>query len=150
MKFDIKVYQDHENDFYCKMGHFFANRKYAFEMGGWQFYTKDKAVWFLAFHKNEVAGFCSAIIESTHVYLDNFYVVKKFRGKGLSKILFESRFNYCKLMGSEIRVISDNESQIKKYQKYGFVFYGKKGRYSKFKWNPNKTSNTNRNKKIKT
>lgn len=136
----VKTYIDHEDDFYAIMGPYFANRKYAQEMGGWQFYTKDKAVWFLGFEGETLIGFCSAIFEKTHIYFDNFYVFKQYRGKGYSNQLSEARMGYCRKLNTEIRVISDNPIQHKKYINDGFIQCGKRGRYDKFKWRPDQNT----------
>jgi GNAT superfamily N-acetyltransferase len=134
MERNIITYKNHEGDFYEKMGPFFANRKYAFEMGMWQFYTKDNAVWFVMYQKNVVIGFCSIIIEKTHLFFDNSYIVKEYRGKGYYSELFKVRYEYAKEMNKEIRLICDNESQIKRYTNYGFEHYGFRGRYNKFRY----------------
>lgn len=134
MERNIVVYKDHECDFYEKMGCFFANRKYAFEMGGWQFYTKEKAIWFVLFENGKVIGFNSIIVEKNHLFFDNFYMNKEYRGKGLSKSLFDARFEYAKAIGMEIRCICDNPIQVKRYNDYGFEQYGFRGRYNKFRY----------------
>lgn len=137
MTCQIKIYTNHEDDFYTIMGPFFANRKYAQEMGGWQFYTKEQTTWFVAFINNKVAGFCAAIHEPTHIYFDNFYVLQPYRGQGISNQLSNTRFNYAKQQNKEIRVISNNPIQFRKYIRNGFIEHGHRGRYTKFKWSAN-------------
>ncbi|TXH53477.1 MAG: N-acetyltransferase, partial [Desulfurellales bacterium] len=115
---------------------------FAAEMGGWQFYTKPGAIWLVLFDANDVAGFCSIIPEKTHLFFDNFYIRKEWRGRGLSNILHDARIEFAKKTGREIRVISDNPIQIKKYLSQGFVADGMRGRYSKFKYHaPNRNQN---------
>ncbi len=140
MGFSIVTYLKHEDDFWCKMGKFFAYRKYAKEMGGWQFYTKDKSVWFVSFLDGEIIGFNAIIHEKTHSYFDNFYVLPEFRGKGLSTPLFNMRLNYAISLKREIRVITDNPIQIKRYTDNNFIHYGMRGKYHKFKLYANKNS----------
>lgn len=132
---NIVTYTNHEGNFFAYMGAFFAFRIYAQEMGGWQFYTKPGSVWFVAFDtsKDKVQGFCSIIQEKNHVYFDNMYVLPEYRGQGISRLLYDTRLKYAPLMGQEIRVITDNPIQLKRYRESGFIEYGKRGRYTKFK-----------------
>jgi len=138
MEFEIVTYKEQKEDFYSKMGYFFANRKYAQEFGGWQFYTKENAIWFVAYINGHVAGFNCIIIEKTYLFFDNFYIIEQYRGLGLSNKLHEKRFELAKQMNKEIRCICDNPIQIKRYIKENFTHYGFRGRYHKFKYNGNR------------
>lgn len=130
----VKVYYNHEDDFFSKMGEFFAFRDYAKEMGGWQFYTKKNSIWFLLFVDDVLCGFCSAIKEKTHYYYDNFYVLKEYRGLGYSKILHKKRNSVIFNTETEIRLICDNKIQIDYYSNNKeFEQYGKRGHYLKFR-----------------
>jgi GNAT superfamily N-acetyltransferase len=140
MGFKIVTYTSHEDDFWHKMGPFFAFRSYAHEMGGWQFYSKPGSVWFVALLHNEVVGFCSIIQEKNHIYFDNFYVEKEHRNNGYSTILFKARLDFALSMKQEIRVITNNPIQLKRYHDHGFMLYGMRGKYSKFKYNAGKNS----------
>lgn len=131
---NIYVYIDHEDDFFTLMGKFFAFRHYAHEMGGWQFYTKPGSRWIVATNEaNEVMGFCSIIQERNHIYFDNMYVLKEYRGQGISRALFEMRMKVAEMMQQEIRVITDNPIQLKRYREAGFEEYGMRGKYTKFR-----------------
>lgn len=132
-RFVVRTYTDHEGDFWCLMGRYFAFRDYAHEMGGWQFYTKHGSVWFVLTDGKTVAGFCSIIQERNHIYFDNFFVLKEYRNQGLSRQLWDARMAYAKTMRQEIRVISDNPIQIARYKREGFLYYGMRGRYQKYK-----------------
>lgn len=125
--------EQQDSSFYSIMGKFFAFRKYAHEMGGWQFYNKDNTVWFLMYLEDELIGFCSLFNENTHVYFDNAYIFKEFRGHGYSRQLFDARLTCARNLQKEIRVISDNPRQIHNYIRNGFEFYGKRGRYGKYR-----------------
>lgn len=134
METRILTYTNHEGDFFTRMGKFFAFRIYAQEMGGWQFYTKPGSVWFVAINEtNEVMGFCSIIQEKNHVYFDNMYVLREFRGNGVSRLLFDARLEYAKTMKQQIRVITDTPIQVRRYRECGFEEYGMRGRYIKFR-----------------
>lgn len=136
MERNLIVYESHEGDFFEKMGCFFAFRDYAKEMGGWQFYTKKGSIWFVLFIHEKVAGFCSAIKEKTHWYYDNFYILQKYRGLGYSKILHAKRNKIMFNKNKEIRVITDNEIQLKYYRNHkDFEEYGRRGKYTKFRRN---------------
>ena len=130
----IEVYTPEKQgeDFYSIMGYFFAHRKYAKEMGGWQFYNQDNATWFLGYAKGELIGFCCYFNENTHVFLDNFYILEPYRGNGYSSELFRYRLNNAKVIGKEVRAITDNERQMKNYEKNGFISNGHRGRYKKY------------------
>lgn len=132
-RYTVKTYTNHEEDFWAKMGRFFAFRDYAQEMGGWQFYTKPGSIWFVLYDCDNVAGFCSIIQERNHIYFDNMYVLKEYRGKGLSRMLWDQRMAYARQMHQEIRVISDNPIQLRRYEREGFTFYGMRGHYLKYK-----------------
>jgi GNAT superfamily N-acetyltransferase len=141
----IEIFREETPRFWLLMGKYFAYRSFAFEMGGWQFYTKPFSVWFIALDENDnVLGFCSAINEGRYYFFDNFYVNNEYRGIGTGSELHKIRDKEIKLLNKEIRVISDNPIQIKKYQQYGFIFNGNRGRYHKYKWNPNKASTTDK------
>lgn len=131
------VYREQDRAFYADMGHFFANRTYAAEMGGWQFYTKPGSIWFVAYIGGDVVGFCSAILEKTHWFYDNFYVLPQFRGIGIASKLHELRNNEIMPMMKEIRLIVNHPAQIHKFEQYGFIQSGNRGRYRVYKWHPN-------------
>ena len=132
----VKTYTNHEGDFWATMGRYFAFRDYAHEMGGWQFYTKAGSVWFVLRRGDDVLGFCSIIQERNHIYFDNFYMLKEYRGQRLSRLLWDARMAYARQMKQEIRVISDNPIQLRRYEREGFTFYGMRGHYYKYKlWN---------------
>lgn len=130
----VVVFPQHGKEFFALMGEFFAFRDYAQEMGGWQFYTKKGSVWFVALDDGGcVQGFCSIIQERTHIYFDNMYVLRECRGRWISRLLFDERLRYARRMGQEIRVITDNPIQLRRYRESGFLECGKRGRYTKFK-----------------
>ena len=132
----IKTYEKQSKMFWQEMGEYFANRKFANEMGGWQFYSVDSAIWFILCDSlSNIVGFNSIIPKSNHLFFDNFYIKKKYRGKGYSNLLHEKRFEYAKLMNKEIRLICDNPIQIKKYNELGFEYYGNRGKYLKYRYN---------------
>jgi len=129
----VKTYINHENDFWCKMGKFFAFRDYMHEMGGWQFYSKEGSIWFVATIDEKVVGFCSLIKERTHLFFDNFYVLKQYRGQRILSLLFEKGLKVALESKKEIRAITDNPIMIKKFGSVGFEYYGNRGRYKKYK-----------------
>ena len=133
MEHVVVIYESHCDDFYAVMGEYFAHREYAQEFGGWQFYTKKGATWFVMLTmQREVIGFCSIIRERTHNHWDNFYFRKAYRGLGLSRKLYDLRQRYSDMERREVRVITDTPIQIARYERNGFVFAGMRGRYSKY------------------
>lgn len=133
----ILTYEQHEQNekFYSIMGRFFASRDCAKEMGGWQFYNKDNSTWLLAYEGKDLIGFCALFEENTHVFMDNFYILKSYRGKGYSRTLFDYRLKFAKGLNKEIRVITNNPFQMKNYERNGFTHYGDRGQYRKYKVN---------------
>ncbi len=128
----LMTYKDHEANFWELMGKYFAFRDWAHEMGGWQFYSKPGSIWFILIGDPGIIGFCSIINEKTHNYFDNFYIFPEYRKRGYSKILWDSRWEYAMSLKREIRVISDNAIQIKRYEDCGMEFYGMRGHYKKY------------------
>lgn len=133
----IIVYKPHEQnkEFYSIMGYYFAHKKYAYEMGGWKFYSKEGiTTWFLAYVDNILVGFCALFEETTHLFMDNFYIIKEYRGKGYSRTLFDYRLNYAKInFKKEIRAITDNVLQEKNYIRNNMEYYGLRGHYKKYR-----------------
>lgn len=124
----IKETNGSETIFYFLMGKFFADRKIIKEMDC-QIYNENNMDWFLYFNKEgEVIGFLSLEPKKDYLYLDNFYVVEKERGKGVG----ESLLKYCLDNKSKnIKLISRNELAINLFEKYNFKKIGKNGRYYK-------------------
>ena len=139
---EFKIYEenDQNKDFYAEMGEFFANRSYAKEFGGWQFYNEPNSVWFISYISDQIVGFCAVFNRKTHIFWDNFYILKDYRGLGISTLMIKKRFLYCQKFKKEIRSITDNPIQMKNYKKIGMVEYGKRGRYTKYR---NKVASSN-------
>ena len=76
----LRVYLNHEADFYAKMGPFFATRDFVKEMGGWQFYTMPGAIWLVSLSDDSVVqGFCMVLPKKSHIFMDNFNFVDRNR-----------------------------------------------------------------------
>lgn len=127
----IQVLSDKEYVFYYLMGKYFADRKIIKEMDC-QLYNEDGMKWHIYFDKEgNICGFCS--IQSNNKkgsYLDNFYVIKEYRGKGIGEQILKSIISQ---ENENISLITRNEIAYKLFKKYGFVEYGKNGRYIKMK-----------------
>jgi GNAT superfamily N-acetyltransferase len=140
---NIKIYEtkDQTKEFYSKMGKYFAFREYAKEMGGWQFYNKENSVWFLMEDSfEETIGFCALFFEKSHIFLDNFFINKKFRGKGYSRLLFDKRLDYAKFFDLPIQAIVENPIQEHNYKRCNFEIYGMRGHYRKWRLLPNENN----------
>lgn len=128
----VKKYfsQDQKEDFYAVMGTYFANRKIARELGS-QLYNEDKSVWFILFDEEIVVGFLSLFAKNNYFVLDNVYILPNYRNSGnfqflLSIVLID--------YGSfEIRLVASNPIAIYVYRKFGFMDYGKAGRWLKMR-----------------
>jgi GNAT superfamily N-acetyltransferase len=127
----LSVYLDHEDDFYKIMGPYFATREFVTEMGGWQFFTKPNATWFvlLSADGKEVLGFCSLFHEKNTDYLDNLFILPKHRGKKYSKLLMKTVLKFSK---RDLSCITDNPIMATEFTKYGFEPTGNRGKFLKF------------------
>lgn len=130
----IKIYPEPAQDdaFWSLMGRYFADRRYAKEMGGWQFYTEPNSVWFLLFDDGALAGFCAAFFRKTHIFWDNFYIFPPYRGQGLSRQLIDARLAYCQTTTKPIKAITDNPRQVRNYERINMQTQGQRGRYTRF------------------
>jgi RimJ/RimL family protein N-acetyltransferase len=125
----LRIFTNYEEDFYQIMGPFFASREFVNEMGGWQFFTKPKATWFVLFEDEKVVGFCSLFHEPKFDYLDNLFIIPDQRGKKYSKLLLKAVLETSK---QTINCITNNPIQAKSFLKCGFEEVGKRGSFIKF------------------
>lgn len=140
----IKVYEKgcRDAEFYSYVGPFALNRKVTDEMHDKQYgpiYDEPYAVWFVATEANgELLGFCALFDKEKEIFLDNCYVVKEHRGKGIGQKLFVARLERAKKIQGKrkIKGITMNEAQAHIYQKNGFRLASKRGRYFWFELAP--------------
>jgi len=131
MTIRVSVYEsvDQDEKFYGVMGQHFASLEHKMELGGWQIYNKPGSVWFLIFDGKILLGFC-ALYKSNICVLDNFVILKASRGKGYSKVLYQSVLNYMCENQLKVRVLSKEDGLLLGYFKTsGFNETGKKGTY---------------------
>lgn len=121
----------HEWDycFFTMMGKYFSRKEIIKEMGS-QLYSNDKMKWYILYNNiSDVIGFASIENKENYYYLDNVYVIEKYRNNGyckkiLSKILQENN-------DKKIKLITNNGIATKIYKNYGFKEHGKNGSYLK-------------------
>lgn len=121
--------EDQNKEFYAEMGKFFADRGIIKELDC-QLYNDKNTTWYISVNENyqEIDGFISIQDKGKYNYIDNFYVVSKYRNKGIgNKLLKEVIKDY-----DNIKLISRNEAAIHLFRKFGFEEYGQNGRYKKF------------------
>jgi predicted GNAT family acetyltransferase len=58
--------------------------------------TTDKNKWFIAIDKEDVVGFCSAILKKDYISFNHAYVLPEYRNKGIYTQLFSNRLNDSK------------------------------------------------------
>ena len=138
MSVKVKVYEKGNRDagFYGYIGPFALNRRVTEEMHDKQYgpiYDEPSyATWLIATKNNgELLGFCTLFDKEKEVFLDNCYVVREHRGKGVGQKLFVKRLELAKQIQGQrkIKGITMNEAQAHIYQKYGFHLASKRGRY---------------------
>jgi len=119
-----------DEKFYAKMGKFFADRSIIKELDC-QLYNDNNMIWYLSINE-EIEGFISVQDRGEYNYIDNFYIIPKYRNKGIGKILL----NKVMLDNTKkIRLITRNEIALKMYQNLGFKIYSQNGRYFKLEYN---------------
>lgn len=97
---------------------------------GCQFYSNENMKWYILYENfDEIYGFASIEDKKTYYYLDNVYIIEKYRNKGyckkiLAKLIEENN-------DKPIKLITNNNIALEIYKKYGFKEYGKNGTYIK-------------------
>jgi len=125
----LNSFREYDYCFFTMMGKFFARKQYIKEMGC-QFYSNEKMKWYILYENiMDIRGFASLEDKGKYYYLDNVYVIDKYRNKGyatriLNKIILENN-------DKSIKLISNNKIAINIYQKLGFKIYGTNGSYKK-------------------
>ena len=115
--------------FFSMMGKFFSRKEYIKEMGC-QFYSNENMKWYILYENfDEIYGFASIEDKKNYYYLDNVYIVEKYRNKGyckkiLTKLIEENN-------DKPIKLITNNNIALEIYKKYGFKEYAKNGTYIK-------------------
>lgn len=135
MKNKIEIFKepDQTYHFYGLMGFWFSRRNMEDWAGEWPFYNQENSTWFLCLgESNQVKGFCSLFEKNTHYLLDNVYVIPEFRKQKIAtELIHVTLFQWNK--SKEIRTITDNPVQEKIFKDHGFIFYGNRGKYLKYK-----------------
>ena len=75
-------------------------------------------------YENKNVGFLGFYPIDNKLYLSKFYLLKEYRGKKISRIMFEFIVNYAKKEGLKsiyLNVNRNNEVAIKVYEHLGFV-----------------------------
>lgn len=115
--------------FFTMMGKYFSRKEIIKEMGS-QLYSNENMLWYVLYNNiNDVIGFASIEEKKDYYYLDNVYIIKKYRNNGYCKKIINKIINDNNK--KPIKLIANNEIAIKMYKKYGFKEYGKNGSYLK-------------------
>lgn len=121
----INIYKVQDNNFYAKMGKFFANRSISKELDG-QLYNDEKATWGIFEEADEIKGFVSLQHGDKFDVLDNFYVLPEYRNKGLGTQLLNEILGYA---DKDIKLVTRNEIAFSMYMMKGFDIVRKNGRF---------------------
>lgn len=115
--------------FFTMMGKYFSRKEIIKEMGS-QLYSNENMKWYVLYNNiNDVIGFASIEEKKEYYYLDNVYIIKKYREKGYCKKIISKIINDNN--NKPIKLISNNEIAINVYKKFKFKEYGKNGSYLK-------------------
>lgn len=76
--------------------------------------------YYLIENKNVIMGFLSFKVFDEYIYIDKFYLLKEFRGKGVLKFFVENAYNSYK-KPLKLNVNQKNIDAISAYLKIGFV-----------------------------
>ena len=115
-------------DFYKLMGPHFASLDIAKELER-QVYNKPNTNWLIAVNRFEAIGFVSVHDGSKRYFIDNLYVLPKFRKRGIAEELIEE---VCEIHSDKpLHCIACNPYALKIFKKFGFVEVGERGKYKK-------------------
>lgn len=134
---EIKVWNEgiRDAEFYSRIAPFALDREVVNELhdakwGG--VYDAPCATWFVAVGDNgETLGFAALFNKEKELFLDHNFVVAEHRGKGIGKLLFETRLQFAReIQGKrKIKGITMNPVQYNVYLKHGFTLASKRGKY---------------------
>ena len=123
----IRLFRTDEQDgsFYALMGPHFASLDIAKELER-QVYNKPETDWFLYVGG---IGFVSVHDEKKHYFIDNLYVLPKFRNRGIArKLIKEVCTTYY---DKPLKCIACNPHALRIFEKFGFVEVGTRGKYKR-------------------
>lgn len=125
----IKVWFSQDKEFYSEMGAFFADKDIAKELDGQMYNTKD-ATWIYCKFNDEIYGFISLMHGTKYDLLDNFYVLKQHRSRGIGTDMLNNILKYAR---KDVKLITGNPIAIKMYEHVGFKVESQRGRFYKMK-----------------
>ena len=126
----IKKTNEKEKNFFTEMGYYFSRKEIIKEMDC-QIYSNDKMNWYIAYINDKIVGFISVQEFERYYYIDNFYIVDKYRSLGYGKELFEKVFKDIIFEGKLIKLITSNEYAKNIFEDFGIITVGKNGKYYK-------------------
>lgn len=122
---NIKIYKTFTDEFCIKMCKFFADNSFIKELDN-QLYSNKNTTWIL-FEDEIVKGFLSVEEKQHYYYIDNFYVIKKYRNSDIGNCLLNKALEI--FIDKPIKLITRNDIALKMYLKRGFKIYKNLGRY---------------------
>lgn len=129
----LNSFKEYNYCFFYMMGKYFSRKEIIKEMDC-QLYSNENMTWYIRYDTiSDIKGFASIEDRGKYLYLDNFYVIKKYRGQRYSKEILEKILENNK--GKKIKLITRNEIAKKLFEKYGFYVYAENGRYYKMEIN---------------
>lgn len=119
---------EQDNRFYGIMGKYFADKKIIKEMDN-QLYNTENTVWVINMDKtsNDIRGCISITDNNKYLFIDNFYVLEKYRNDGVGRTLLKEVLKVNE--GQTIKLITRNEIAFRMFCSVGFETYRKNGRY---------------------
>jgi L-amino acid N-acyltransferase YncA len=129
MRIKSFAHDDGNEEFWAKMGPFFASPTVRNAVGG--FMTSDaRFTWWVAFERGRVIGFCAARADKKNaMYLTYAYVLPDHRGQGVYDALFHARMkDVLKTNPTRLWAVVNPKSE-KIFYSEGFVKTGARGQY---------------------
>ena len=114
--------------FYAYMGKYFAETKYKKDLK--YIVNRSTNIWFVMIKSGYVIGFGAVNVLKNKVVLEHSYVEEEYRGKGIWKVINNSRLNFAHSFQLPIEVITKEEHLQKYWMEIGFTPYRKNGRYT--------------------
>ena len=123
----IKLYKGFTDEFCIKMCKYFADKSFIKELDN-QLYSNDSMYWLIGEDlENSVLGFLSIEDKDTYYYLDNFYILPRYRNMKIGNEILDYSLDY--FGDKPIKLLTRNVIALNMYLKNGFKIYKQNGRY---------------------
>jgi hypothetical protein len=126
------IKHEHSNDLLKEIA-LIALDKNVYKELGYPIFSDKNHTWYLLYLDNILTGFCASVFKGKHYSFNHDYILKKYRGMGYYKVLFNKRMQDYK--NSYIKAAATKDSLntflrfgfkiIRETKNYTFLDYGK-------------------------